>query len=134
MSDESSDEYHEDSLPDLILSSSLGGDLSSYSLSSSSLLAFSAPDLLATGPDDLTDIEAEYFTSGDQARTTFSLLLGITEKIQHLISFLLWSIMEMTTFSLSVGNIKSYMVIFICVFGVPEENTTFCNLGVGHVF
>jgi hypothetical protein len=67
MSDESSDEYHEDSLPDLVLSSSLVEDgYSPHYLSSSSLLASSAPDLLAIGPEDITDIEAEYFTSGDQ--------------------------------------------------------------------
>jgi len=73
-SDESSDEYHEDSLPDLVLSSAVGGDESSYSPQylSSSFLTSSAPDLLDTGCcDELTDIETEYFNSGDQARTTF---------------------------------------------------------------
>jgi hypothetical protein len=73
-SDESSDEYHEDSLPDLVLSSAAGGDESPYSPQylPSSFLASSAPDLLDTSCcDELTDIEAEYFNSGDQARTTF---------------------------------------------------------------
>jgi hypothetical protein len=87
-SDESSDEYHEDSLPDLVLSSAAGGDEPPYSPQylSSSFLAYSAPDLLDTSCcDELTDIEAEYFSSGDQARTIFyfvfvSLLLSQRSK------------------------------------------------------
>jgi hypothetical protein len=83
-SDESSDEYHEDSLPDLVLSSAAGGDESPYSPQylSSSFLASSAPDLLDTSCcDELTDIEAEYFNSGDQARMTFHIVFVSLLKI-----------------------------------------------------
>ena len=66
-----SDEYHDDSLPDLhrddslpdlVLSSSLGRDAD----------FISSLDLTGTTPshvyDPPTDIESEYFTTGDQVR------------------------------------------------------------------
>ena len=79
--DSSSDEYHEDSLPDLVLSSAvLGEDGGRYTPDSplyrqflQSAATSLAPDLLVSGIDEITDIETEYFNSGDQARTTFKL-------------------------------------------------------------
>jgi hypothetical protein len=82
MSDESSDEYHEDSLPDLVLSSSIPEETSLDFLDfkcphylPSSVLVSSAPDLLVPGLGEVTDIETEYFQSGDQAKTTFHFVL-----------------------------------------------------------
>lgn len=73
MSDVSSDEYHEDSLPDLVLSSSFPrdefgrGQLREY-CSEESLEYYVPPDVV--GAEEQTNIEDEYFTSGDQITST----------------------------------------------------------------
>jgi len=74
MDDCSSDEYHEDSLPDLVLSSAYSkddlldddDDMINYQLP---MPLPAPPDLLL--PEEQFNIENEYFTSGDQITSTY---------------------------------------------------------------
>ena len=71
MGDSSSDEYHEDSLPDLVLSSAYSKDdlLGHVEDEEDEVMGYSLipPDLVI--PEEQFNIESEYFTSGDQVTT-----------------------------------------------------------------
>jgi len=68
MSDESSDEYHEDSLPDLVLSSAYSRD--ELHFSDEGIDYSLPPDVVGVAEEPL-NLEEEYFASGDQITSSY---------------------------------------------------------------